>query len=74
MLYSGVVPKWDMSEVRPAGERLKTFGGRASGPDPLNNLFLYTVETFKGAAGRQLTTLEVHDVVCKIADIVVVGG
>ena len=74
LLYSGVVPKWDMSGVRPAGARLKTFGGRASGPDPLNNLFLYTVETFKGAAGRQLTTLEVHDVVCKIADIVVVGG
>tara|TARA_R110000822_G_scaffold310347_2_gene442704 strand:- start:286 stop:2193 length:1908 start_codon:yes stop_codon:yes gene_type:complete len=74
LLFSGLIPKWDLSKIRPAGARLKTFGGRASGPDPLNNLFLYTVETFKSAAGRQLTTLEVHDVVCKIADIVVVGG
>ncbi len=74
LLYTGLIPKWDLSKIRPAGARLKTFGGRASGPEPLNNLFLYTVETFKSAAGRQLTTLEVHDVVCKIADIVVVGG
>jgi len=74
LLYAGLVPSWDMSKVRPAGRRLKTFGGRASGPAPLNDLFQYTAETFKGAAGRQLTTLEVHDVVCKIADIVVVGG
>ena len=74
LLYTGLIPKWDLSQIRPAGARLKTFGGRASGPEPLNNLFLYTVETFKSAAGRQLTTLEVHDVVCKIADIVVVGG
>lgn len=74
LLFSGRIPKWDLSKVRPAGSRLKTFGGRASGPQPLADLFHYTVETFKGATGRQLTTLEVHDVVCKIADIVVVGG
>jgi ribonucleoside-diphosphate reductase alpha chain len=74
LLYGGLVPSWDLSKIRPAGSRLKTFGGRASGPAPLNELFQYTVETFKNAADRQLTTLEVHDVVCKIADIVVVGG
>ena len=74
LLYAGFVPKWDLSKVRPAGARLKTFGGRASGPEPLQDLFRYTVETFKTAQGRQLTTLEVHDIVCKIADIVVVGG
>lgn len=74
LLYSGRVPKWDLSKIRPAGARLKTFGGRASGPEPLDELFRYTVETFKTAKGRKLTTLEVHDVVCKIADIVVVGG
>lgn len=74
LLYSGRVPQWDLSKIRPAGSRLKTFGGRASGPEPLDELFRYTVETFKTAKGRKLTTLEVHDVVCKIADIVVVGG
>jgi|TARA_R100000093_G_C1945251_1_gene74101 ribonucleoside-diphosphate reductase alpha chain len=74
LLYGGLLPSWDLSKIRPAGSRLRTFGGRASGPAPLNDLFQYTVETFKGATGRQLTTLEVHDVVCKIADIVVVGG
>ena len=74
LLYSGRVPQWDLSKIRPAGSRLKIFGGRASGPEPLDELFRYTVETFKTAKGRKLTTLEVHDVVCKIADIVVVGG
>ena len=74
LLYSGRVPKWDLSKIRPSGARLKTFGGRASGPQPLDDLFRFTVGTFKTARGRKLTTLEVHDVVCKIADIVVVGG
>jgi ribonucleoside-diphosphate reductase alpha chain len=74
MLYGGRVPKWDTSKVRPAGARLKTFGGRASGPEPLEDLFRFTVSRFKEAAGRKLTTLEVHDIVCKIAEIVVVGG
>ena len=74
MLYIGQVPKWDMSKVRPAGAPLKTFGGRASGPDPLESLFNFCVTTFKGAAGRKLTSLECHDIVCKIAEIVVVGG
>lgn len=74
LLYSGRIPQWDVSKIRPAGARLKTFGGRASGPDPLVDLFKFTVSTFKKAAGRKLTSLEVHDVVCKIAEIVVVGG
>lgn len=73
-LYEGRIPRWDFSRVRPAGARLKTFGGRASGPDPLANLFNYARSLFVHAAGRQLTTLECHDLVCKIADIVVVGG
>ena len=74
LLYSGQVPKWDVSAVRPSGARLKTFGGRASGPGPLIELFQFTVSIFKKAAGRKLTSIEVHDIVCKIADIVVVGG
>ena len=74
LLYSGQIPKWDMSKIRPAGTPLKTFGGRASGPEPLEALFKFCVDTFKKAAGRRLNTLECHDVVCKIADIVVVGG
>lgn len=74
MLYSGQIPKWDVSKVRPAGARLKTFGGRASGPEPLVDLFQFSVEVFKNAAGRKLTSIECHDLVCKIADIVVVGG
>lgn len=74
LLYSGRVPKWDVSQLRPAGARLKTFGGRSSGPKPLEDLFHFTVRTFKGAAGRKLTSLECHDLVCKVADIVVVGG
>lgn len=74
LLYSGQVPKWDVSRVRPAGAPLRTFGGRASGPDPLVSLFNFCVTTFKRSAGRRLTTLECHDIVCKIAEIVVVGG
>lgn len=72
--YQGQIPKWDLSKVRPAGTPLKTFGGRASGPEPLERLFQFTVTTFKNAAGRKLTSLECHDIVCKIAEIVVVGG
>jgi len=74
LLYAGKLPKWDMSRVRPAGARLKTFGGRASGPEPLEDLFRFCVEVFQKAAGRKLTSIECHDVCCKIADIVVVGG
>jgi ribonucleoside-diphosphate reductase alpha chain len=74
MLYAGQKPQWDMSRVRPAGSRLKTFGGRASGPEPLEDLFKFTVKLFEGAAGRQLYALECHDLVCKIAEVVVVGG
>ena len=74
LLIGGQVPKWDTSKVRPAGARLKTFGGRASGPEPLEDLFGFTVETFRKAAGRKLTSIECHDIICKIAEIVVVGG
>lgn len=74
LLYQGQIPKWDVSRVRPAGARLKTFGGRASGPEPLVDLFKFTTEVFRKSAGRRLNSLEVHDIVCKIADIVVVGG
>lgn len=73
-LYAGKLPKWDTSKVRPAGEKLKVFGGRASGPQPLIDLFKFTVETFTNAVGRKLNSVECHDLVCKIADIVVVGG
>jgi len=74
LLYSGQLPKWDASGVRPAGSALKTFGGRASGPEPLLELFQFTVEVFRGAAGRKLSSIECHDLCCKIAQIVVVGG
>lgn len=74
LLYAGRVPKWDLSALRPAGARLKTFGGRSSGPEPLDDLFKFTVALFKKARGRKLNSLECHDLVCKIADIVVVGG
>ena len=74
LLYAGEIPKWDLTGVRPAGARLKTFGGRASGPAPLEDLFKFTVSTFKERAGKQLTDLQVHDLCCKIAEIVVVGG
>ncbi len=74
LLYAGMVPQWDMSRVRPAGSRLKVFGGRASGPDPLDDLFIFTVKMFKKASGRKMTSIECHDLMCKIADVVVVGG
>ena len=74
MLYIGQIPRWDLSKIRPAGAPLKTFGGRASGPAPLENLFNFTTNVLKGAAGRKLTSLECHDIVCKIAEVVVVGG
>ena len=74
LLYGGQIPVWDLSRVRAAGSPLKTFGGRASGPEPLEDLFNFCVDIFKGAAGRRLTSLECHDITCKIAEIVVVGG
>lgn len=73
-LYDGDIPNFDFSRVRPAGARLKTFGGRASGPDPLKRLFTFTVEVFKNATGRQLHSIEVHDILCMVGEIVVVGG
>ena len=74
LLYSGEVPKWDLSFLRPAGARLKTFGGRSSGPGPLDDLFKFTVKMFRQAAGRKLNSLECHDIMCKIGEVVVVGG
>jgi ribonucleoside-diphosphate reductase alpha chain len=74
MLYAGEIPKWDVSKVRPAGARLKTFGGRASGPAPLTDLFKFVVAKFRGASGRRLSSLECHDIMCKIGEVVVVGG
>lgn len=74
LLYSGNIPQWDISKVRASGEKLKTFGGRASGPEPLVDLFRFSVRLFQTAQGRRLTSLECHDLCCKIADIVVVGG
>lgn len=74
LLYAGQIPRWDLSKIRPAGARLKTFGGRASGAKPLDDLFSFTTSLFKGAAGRKLTSVEVSDLVCKIAEVVVVGG
>ena len=74
LLYSGEVPTWDVSKVRPAGAPLKTFGGRASGPAPLVDLFNFTINTFKKASGRKLSSVECHDIMCKIGEVVVVGG
>ena len=74
MLYIGQIPRWDLSKVRPAGAPLKTFGGRASGPEPLESLFNFTVNIFQNAPSRKLSSIECHDLVCKIAEIVVVGG
>jgi len=74
LLYSGQTPTWDVSKLRPAGARLKTFGGRSSGPEPLNGLFIFTVELFHKAKGRQLSSIECHDLCCKIAEVIVVGG
>lgn len=74
LLYGGMVPLWDVSKLRPAGARLKTFGGRSSGPDPLTDLFGFVVEVFKKAVGRRLNSIECHDIMCKIGQVVVVGG
>jgi len=74
LLYSGEIPTWDVSKVRPAGAPLKTFGGRASGPAPLVDLFNFTINTFKKASGRKLSSVECHDIMCKIGEVVVVGG
>lgn len=74
LLYSGEIPKWDTSRVRKAGERLMTFGGRASGPGPLEDLFRFVITKFKAAKGRKLNSIECHDVMCKIGEVVVVGG
>ena len=74
LLWAGEIPKWDVSKVRPAGARLKTFGGRASGPAPLVDLFNFTVSIFKEAQGRRLSSIECHDLMCKIGEVVVVGG
>tara|TARA_R110002096_G_scaffold51245_5_gene134128 strand:+ start:29 stop:1675 length:1647 start_codon:yes stop_codon:yes gene_type:complete len=74
LLYMGEIPTWDTSKVRPAGARLKTFGGRASGPAPLIDLFNFVIHTFKESQGRKLSSIECHDIMCKIGEVVVVGG
>jgi ribonucleoside-diphosphate reductase alpha chain len=74
MLYAGEIPTWDVSKVRPAGAKLKTFGGRASGPAPLEELFRFVIDKFKNAKGRKLNSIECHDIMCKIGEVVVVGG
>jgi len=74
LLWSGEIPQWDIGLVRPAGARLKTFGGRASGPAPLVDLFNFTIDKFLNAQGRKLSSIECHDIMCKIGEIVVVGG
>ena len=74
LLWAGEIPKWDVSRVRPAGARLKVFGGRASGPAPLVDLFTFAINTFKSAQGRKLSSIECHDLMCKVGEIVVVGG
>jgi len=74
LLYAGQIPKWDLSAIRPSGARLKTMGGRASGPKPLNDLFVFTVKLFQKAKGRRLFPIECHDLMCKVGEVVVVGG
>ncbi len=74
LLYAGMIPHWDLTMVRPKGAQLKTFGGRASGPQPLEDLFKFCIATFQKAAGRRLTSIECHDILCKVADVVVSGG
>ena len=74
LLYAGEIPKWDTHKVRPAGAKLKTFGGRASGPEPLEDLFTFTCETFVAAKGKKLSSIQSHDLMCKIGEVVVVGG
>lgn len=73
-LYAGKIPTWDVSQIRPAGAKLRTFGGRASGPAPLVDLFAFVVKVFSGAKGRKLSSIEAHDICCKIGEVVVVGG
>jgi ribonucleoside-triphosphate reductase len=74
MLYSGQQPKWDLTALRPKGAKLKTFGGRSSGPEPLNDLFNFAVKLFRGSTGRRLNSIECHDLMCKVGEVVVVGG
>ena len=74
LLWAGEIPQWDIGLVRPAGAKLKTFGGRASGPAPLVELFNFVINTFKNAQGRKLSSIECHDIMCKIGEVVVVGG
>jgi len=74
LLWAGEIPKWNVEKVRPAGARLKTFGGRASGPAPLVDLFNFAVKTFKAAQGRKMSSIECHDLMCKVGEVVVVGG
>lgn len=74
LLYSGEIPKWDLTKLRPAGAKLKTFGGRSSGPEPLEDLFKFVVRIFQNAVDRKLTSIECHDIMCKIGEVVVVGG
>lgn len=74
LLYSGEIAKWDLSRLRPAGARLKTFGGRSSGPGPLDDLFKFIIRIFRNAQGRKLTSIECHDIMCKIGETIVVGG
>ena len=74
LLYAGEIPKWDTHKVRPAGAKLKTFGGRASGAEPLEDLFRFTCETFVAAKGKKLSSIQAHDLMCKIGEVVVVGG
>jgi ribonucleoside-diphosphate reductase alpha chain len=74
LLYAGEIATWDVSKVRPAGSRLKTFGGRASGPEPLVELFKFVIRKFQAAKNRRLSSLECHDILCKIGEVVVVGG
>ncbi len=74
LLYAGEIPKWDTHKVRPAGAKLKTFGGRASGAEPLEDLFTFTCETFVAAKGKKLSSIQSHDLMCKIGEVVVVGG
>jgi ribonucleoside-triphosphate reductase (thioredoxin) len=74
LLWAGEIPKWDTSAVRPAGAKLKTFGGRASGPEPLEELFAFAIATFSASQGRKLNSLECHDLMCKVGEVVVVGG
>lgn len=74
LLYTGEIPKTDTTRLRPAGAILKTFGGRSSGPEPLEELFRFIIRIFENAKGRRLTSVECHDIMCKIGETIVVGG